>query len=268
MKYIISERRKSLKLKQKHLAAACECSVQRISDLERHKFYPTPPERRIIADLLHCHPDELIWRPQPTHRPRTEEAQAFLERFRHKGYYRPPRQRSGQSRLATLRNYYSNSMRELEPLTEDPTVTEFVDDGSFDSAIEPLKWLQTIKHEEARPTEFPPVYTGFDLHAIVHAKTRRMVGHLPVPGLVSPRWCATPQVTVLTPRPYTMDALLCTFHEGRRYHFAVEFDGPGKGPPDRSRELALGIPILRFTKDEIVRGVGIGDKLDEYFRKR
>ncbi len=265
MKFSIRERRLALNITQKQLAEACKCTHQRISAIENKSVYPTPEQKQKIAEMLNCSPDDLSWRPQPTHKPQPEKARELLTRFRHKSSYRPPRERTGDSRLATLRNHYSTNMRRLEPLLEIPENRQFVDDAPFDSALETLKCLDCIMDEDALPTEAAPSYVGFDLHPVVDPKTRRSVGHCPVPALVTERYLAILQVSVLTPHLYTMDALLCVIHEGKRYFFALEIDGPGKPPPDIRREQALGMPIIRFTKDEVLRGVTIGSKLDEFF---
>lgn len=263
MKYSIALRRKTLKITQQHLADACGCCRQRISDLENHKFYPSPEEKRTFARLLNCAPDDLQWRPQPTQRTTPQETQELLARFRHKASYRPPRAKTGESRLWALRHRYSAVMKELEPLLLEAVNAEYVDDASFDSPLETLKSLICIKNEDARPCEAAPQAVGFDLHPVVDTRTRRVVGHCPVPALVAKRWLAILQVTVLTPVSYTMDALICVIHNGTRYFFAMEIEGPGKPPPDPKRDKALGMRIIRFTQDEILRGVGINDKLDE-----
>jgi len=133
------------------------------------------------------------------------------------------------------------------------------------SNLELVGWLEQILREPARPAEASPLYIGFDRFPVVCPKTRRIVGHIPVPALVTERYIVILQVSMLTPNLYTVDGLGCTFHNGQRHHFAVEFDGPGKPPPDPQRDKALGMPILRFTKAELLAGVTISAKLDEHF---
>jgi hypothetical protein len=104
---------------------------------------------------------------------------------------------------------------------------------------------------------------GFDQHPVVSPETKRVIGHCPLPAMGTNRWLAILQVPVTTPRYYRLDAIVITIVNGRRLIFGLELDGPGKPPPDPKRDRDLGMRILRFTYDEIMRGVGIGDKLDE-----
>lgn len=265
MKQTISQRRKLLKITQQHLADAVKVSRQRISDIETLKFHPHEHEKVAIADKLQCSPDDLVFRAAPPHKPEPDEALALVVRFRHKASYRAPRDRSGETRVYTAMKHYPSAMRRLKPLLARPDVSQFVADAPFQSLLEFIKWLERIGRERAYATEAAPLFVGFDQHPVVCPETKRCVGHCPVPAVVNERWLAILQVSVHTPRLYTMDALICTFHEGTRYHFALEVDGPKKPPPDPARDAALGLPILRFTQEDILNGVGIGDKLDEYF---
>ncbi len=268
MKQTIKARRKALRLSQRDLAAAINSTPQRISDLENLKFHPTDDEKPALSDALKCAVDLLIFRPHPPRKPFDPETTALVERFRCKSSYRAPRDRTGEARIYAALKHYADIMQTLKPLLDRAEVRQFADDAPFGSVLEFIKWLMRIDREGARPAEVAPVYTGYEDHPIVCPTTRRMVGHCQVSSLVTERWVAMLQVSVETPALYTMDALVCTFHEGTRYHFAVEIDGPSKPPPSAIRDQALGIPILRFTKAEILAGVGIGDKLDEYFAAR
>lgn len=268
MQHSIRSRRKALKLTQQDLADHLKTTRQRISDIETLKFHAHEHEKDLIAEKLECHPNELVFRAQPPGRPVPYDTHELVVRFRHKASFRPPRQRSGESRVAGAWVAYSMNMKDLEPLLQEAPNRQFVSDASLGSNLELVGWLEQVLRDFARPAEVSPLYIGFDKHSVVCPDTKRVVGHIPVPALVTERYIVILQVTMLTPVQYTVDGLGCTFHEGQRFHFAVEFDGPAKPPPCPRRDKALGIPILRFTTKEILAGVTISAKLDEYFASR
>lgn len=265
---VMFERRKALKLSQKQLSKKCETTRHRISEIETGRFHPHPHEIEKIAEALECCPHELIFRPQPPRKVLPEGTHEMVARFRHKATFRPKGERSGQSRLAGAWVKYSMNMKDLEPLLQDAPNRQFVDDAYLGSSLELVGWLEKILRDGARPAEASPLYIGFDKHPVVCPQTKRSVGHIPVPALVTEGYIVILQVSMLTPTLYTVDGLGCTFHNGQRFHFAVEFDGPAKPPPDPRRTKAIGIPILRFTEDEILAGVTISAKLEAYFASR
>jgi len=255
----IKQRRKALNLSQQQLAAEAEIERSRMCRIENGQNDIRRDEASRLARILKCRPEDLDLRYEDE-TPYPQEGRDLVKLYRKRLDYRHAHERPVESRLPVLRDKYGVDVNKL---LADPPLNRFVHEGYFQSALELYYWSERPRLEGALPTEAAPLYAGFDRHPVVCPETRRVIGHIPVPAMVTKRWLAIPQVAVTTPRYYRMDAIVITLEGGRRRIFALELDGPGKPPPDPKRERDLGLRIIRFSLEEIKRGVTINEKLDQ-----
>lgn len=258
----IKQRRQALNISQQKLADEAKMERSRLCRVERGEFQARPEEAVLIARALKCRLEDLqldLELPPPY----TEEAREFLKRFRKSPSYEYKHDRPIESRFPVMRDHYGIDVKALRA---DPHMDRFLHRAYFDSAMEPSFWSERHRLEKALPVEAAPQLVGFDLHPVVSPqKPHRVIGHCPVPAMATARWLAILQVGVLTPRYFRMDALIVTFHGGRRIFVVLELDGPSKPPPCAVRERMIGLSVIRFSKEEILRGVSINEKLDELF---
>lgn len=230
----------------------------RLCKIENGELRAFPEEVPRLARALKCRPQDLDVNCEPTFL-YPAETREKIRRFLVTPEYDYVHERTPESRLYVIRKQYGV---DVDRLLADPAMDRFVHQAYFGSAMEMYYWTERNRLESAAPGRVAPLQVGFDRHPVVDPVTRRIIGHCPLPAMTTDRWLAILQVPVLTPRFYQMDALVVTLDGGKRRQFALELDGPGKPPPDPERERALGLHIIRFSYDEIMAGVGIGDKLD------
>jgi transcriptional regulator with XRE-family HTH domain len=221
-----SGRRAVTELELLQLGAAFGCSPQCI-DLRRHlgDGRPLVLDEELLS-LFHQVPEPI---PEP--------------RF------------NGYSRLSKCRLHYPELMRRLDPaIRENPSWQEFLRSGRSDSRVETAFHLLELE-SGARFCRATLLKTGFDRFPVIDVDSRAEIGHRPTAALITNDWLLFPQVTVTTPKTFTIDALLVLPHPSPTY-IDLEIDGPGHNySEDETRTNHLGMPTIRLNEREILANV-------------
>ena len=256
--YLLRKARKTLKLLQRHVAAACGMTQRRLSDLERNVQQPFDHELPLLARKLKLDPDFLKELRLPAYRPTADLLDQFCgdrPEFRH------PRDRDSSVRLAALRKehyheYYS-VVPDLQARADRDQTRRFLCDVMSDSQFEMLAWMRILK-EGMKAARLAPQRANFRALPVIDPATRRVVGDCPVPCLCGEvrghQVLIFPQQSLLTPvgvrRP---DALVGVRTRHGAAWGAAEVDGAFKNLPEQdNRSQDLGMPVVRFTQKEVI----------------
>lgn len=129
-------------------------------------------------------------------------------------------------------------------------LNHFCDGLSLGSALECV-FVMNLLARNAKPTFLAPTsLAAYFPHPIVCPGSQEFVGNRPFPCLFLDSEIWFPQVSVKTPRLYTLDYLVY----GRSGEWRiVEIDGRGHdGREDSARNEALDIPVIRFKEADVL----------------
>jgi hypothetical protein len=145
-------------------------------------------------------------------------------------------------------------------ISTSPAWQDFLRNGASDSRVETAFHLLELERK-ARQCQVACLAVGYDRFPVIDPHTRRVLGHRPMPALITDDWLLIPQVTVLTPATYTLDALLVV-HRPHRTFIDLEIDGPGHaGSNDPRRAAHLQMPSLRLTERDVLANISLTDRL-------
>lgn len=231
-------------------------AMRRLTRLERGIALPTEEERDALAKVLSTHMFDLRKAPaRPTR---------LYQKLRHRGMravetpkpFFPPSDRPSKRRFKTARSRFPREMemivKILKQRSDFAELNSFAEKVSLDSADECL-YFSTLLVLGGEPAMRAPYTLSPRLaHEVVCPLTREPVGFRPFPCVVRTEGLYFPQVTFVTPRPYTVDFL--RYHDGCWSY--VEIDGKGHDSRyDRDKERALGMPFVRLSEEEVLRWV-------------
>lgn len=248
----IKWKRQILGLSQSNLAINLRMSRARLSAIENGKRRPTSYEKLQLTEHLALHPSQhrrLRIRP-------TGFTRKLLDAGRRQSPdckpYFPPQDRSNYLRYKSAQRAFGPIVHKLTSriiMRRDAELVaewgERVASGSADECLYLLSQLAS----GGQPTLMSPYRLGHLPKPIVCPQHTRLVGHRPIPCLVTGNRYEFFQVSFATPRIYTVDVLY--FEEGWGL---LEIDGTGHDSRfDQERTLALGLPVHRYTSKDVVQ---------------
>lgn len=245
----IQWKRNQLGLSQRALADRLGVDPGRMSRLESGQRRPTEQEHFLLCRVLN-----LGNLPGPGHRP-PQAVRTLHDNGRraseHAELYLPPSDRESRLRLLAAERQWPDV---LKPLVERirrrpdyPYVNFWAAQLSLDSADEAL-YVTLRLAQGATPALYPPLRLGQLAPMIRCPVTRQLVGHRPFPCLALGRRFEFPQVTLSTPRLHRVDFLVFD-----QVWQVVEIDGSGHDfSGDAEREEQIGLPTVRFTRNQLI----------------
>jgi len=244
----------------RELAARVEIDHRQLSRYEKGTRGLPWEHRESLAREFLCHPGDIDAKPaNPNGRPRRREAD-LVAPFLLPASYNPTAGKPLSHHLPAARNAYPALVGQLEQDTP-PCRRLFLDRARGDSGLEATGVLQQLCLG-AGGTDVAPLEVGFTRFPVVDRETEKViVGHCKVPALITRDWLMIPQVTVATPRVYRMDGLVVVTNPIRTF-IDLEWDGLGHNNEwDRQRTRAIGLPTLRLTEADVLRGLPLVEHL-------
>ena len=245
------------KITLRRLEEVTDIPNSRLSRLQRGHTTPSTEERVILARIFPKVASKLL---HSYSRPDNfgHEMLAAGQRFwpRQEVFY-PPADRPSRVRFKAATRSFASECSVLEYLLaqrEDlQKIDFFCDQLSLGSSLECLK-IMTLFAQGAVPAYLEPVLAPSPLpHPLVCPRTRKYVGNRPLPCLQLSSQIWYPQVSVSTPQVFTLDFLV---HDSTSAWSVLEIDGAGHVKrDDEERTLALGIPVVRVSEQEVLREI-------------
>lgn len=244
---ILKQRRQAHKLRQLDLGRQCHIPWKKIGLFEQGRRVPSEDELRRLEAVLGSF-DTCVFR--PARYLETLRNLSARRRASHLPYF-PPWDRPAAVRFHAARKQHPDLVRSLESCTRGrpdfALVNYFTAQLSCGSAVECL-YLLSLLARGGQPALAPPLGFRRLPHPVVDPITREWVCHRPFPAIVLGEAHHFFQVSMLTPRLYTVDVL--------RWDGAwtvVEIDGRGHdGRGDQERDQAIGLPVKRLSGNDVI----------------
>jgi len=259
MKQTIKAAREARGWTQKQLAEQAEISVHLISRVERGESGLTFPQLELVAGALQTSAHELHFPEARANGRPPRAARGLIEAFREPGRYDPSYGHPAEKTLPAARRAYPDLMCALDQHMQ-PEWRRFLAAAPCESSLETVHCLVELRRG-AEFCQVSPLEVGFDRFPVVERDSQRIVGHCPVPALVTPDWLMILQVSVLTPRPYRLDGLVLALRP-RRVFLDLEVDGQAHNPRfDEQRTRDLGLATLRLTERDVLADIPLTERL-------
>lgn len=247
----IRQARKINNLKQRELSEAAGLPRGRLSHLELGRRKPSAAEIEILARVLSLNHQHLKYSP-------TRPA-GLARKLRNEGRrsipgakpFFPPKDRANRVRYSAAKRRYPRLINGLTARicsrTDATLCAFFSEQVSCGSALECL-YLVARLASGARGAWLPPLALGHSPLPIICPQTKSKVGHRPMPCLLDDTSFDFFQISMATPRIYTVDIL--RFEQDWK---AIEIDGRGHDfSGDEERTQALMIPLQRLSELDVV----------------
>ena len=247
----IKWKRHTLGVSQANLAAQVRISRARLSAIENGRRRPNSYERLQLTEHLALHPSR--------HRKLRVRPLGFMRKLLDAGRqkspdlkpYFPPQDRSNYLRYKSAQRAFGPIVHKLTSriiMRPDAELAaewgERVASGSADECLYLLSQLAA----GGQPTLMSPYRLGHLPKPVVCPVQIRLVGHRPIPCLVTGNRYEFFQVSLAAPRIYTVD-VLC-YEDGWGL---LEIDGAGHDSRyDHQRTLALGLPVHRLSTKDVL----------------
>lgn len=259
MKQTIKAAREARGWTQRQLAEKADVGVNLLSRVERGESGLTFTQLERIATALETSAHILDFRESRASGRPPRAARELVELFRDPGRYDPSYGHPAEETLPAARRAYSRLMGELDQMMQ-PEWRRFLAVAPSDSALETVHSLLELR----RGAEFCQVYPqeiGFDRFPVVERDSDRIVGHCPVPALVTKDWLMILQVSLLTPKRYRLDGLVLALRP-RRVFLNLEVDGGAHNARfDDQRRRDLGLATLRLSEQDVLADLPLTERL-------
>lgn len=247
--HILRNKRRNHNLNQTQAAALIGMTAKRWNNIELGKRPPNPVELRQMQELLG--PLGGAIRPKGIHKLLLDEGLRAVENAEP---FFPPADRPAFTRYYAALQRCPELVKELTATIadrEDFAACDYLCDRiAFGSYAESLFGMHLLA-QGARPALAAPAWLPSALpYPLIDPQTREHVCHRPFPCLILGGVFYFFQMSLDTPRTFTVDVL-----RWRGKWSVIEIDGDGHDSGnDREREAVISLPFLRYKASDLERG--------------
>lgn len=246
--HVLKDRREALGRTQVQVAQLADVDRHRYPKIERGEVAPRTHEVTSLSQFFELDRDLFAVR-GPNVEDRLLRTGANF-RPRRKVFF-PPQDRSNNARFKAARSRHGklvqrvvSRLRRRPDFSDLEFLSEYIANGSGDESL----FLLSLLLEGAQPCLLSPMVLGHLHHPIVDPRNRSYVGNRPFPAFLLDGRAYFFQVSVATPRVYTVDVLKWDGEWS-----VIEIDGLGHDDRyDRERTESIGWPVIRLQEVDVV----------------